>query len=75
MAKVRIPIPNIGGMRQHGSPTLLQPDPEGVTECHELVNVDASSPGRVQGRPAARDGYEKGSAETADWPRFQSSSQ
>lgn len=56
-------------MVRHGSPTNLQPQPEGVTACHELVNTDASEPGRVQGRPVAVPLYVKGSADTSPWPR------
>jgi len=69
MARARIPIPQIGGMRRRGTPTLLQPNPEGVTECHELVNTDADEPGRIQGRPAARAIHDAGVADVTSWPR------
>lgn len=60
------------GLMRFGSPSLLQPL-EGRAALHDAVNVDLTSPGRIRPRPAARAGYEKGSAETANWPRMRPS--
>ena len=65
----RLTVKPVPGMIQNGSPANLRIPEDGLPTPREVIGIRPEAEGHFRQRDAFRTAYEKGSAETANWPR------